>query len=95
MSVPPDTESNIRRGKRAELLLADPLLVECFDRLQQETLKAWQSTNLADTNAREKYWLTYNVVSNVKEQLTIIANGGKIAQRDLDDARNSAEEKGQ
>lgn len=86
----------MRRGKRAELLLADPLLNECFDRLQMQTLQSWQNTNLAETEAREKFWFAYTMVANVKEQLTIIANGGKVAQRDLDDADlNSAEAKGQ
>lgn len=88
------TDDDIRRGKRAELLLADPLLNECFDRLQAETLSAWQGTTMDQTEAREKYWLAYNVIANVKEQLTIIANGGKVAQRDLDDARSTAESEG-
>ena len=77
---------DIRRGKRAELLLADPLLIECFDRLKEQIHAAWLATAPGQVAEREAYFYQMNAVEAVKAQLEIIASAGAVAESDVAEA---------
>ncbi len=78
----------IGRGARAERLLADELLRECFAALEAEYLKAWRATAARDTDARERLWQATQVLGKVRDHLVAIASNGKLAQRELDDLQD-------
>ena len=80
------SESDIRRGKRATLLLADPLLVECFDRLDAQIRAAWLATTPGQVAEREAYFYQTNALAAVRASLEIIAAHGAIAENDRDEA---------
>ena len=73
------------RAARAQRLLDDALLIEAFDTLDRDYLKAWRATAARDTDARERLWQAVQIVAKVRDHLTGVVNGGKLAQRELDD----------
>lgn len=81
------SDDDIRRGKRATLLLADPLLVECFDRLDAQIRAAWLATTPGQVAEREAYFYQTNALAAVRAQLEIIAAHGAIAENDLEAAK--------
>lgn len=74
----------IARGKRAELLLKDDLIVESLTTLEADYISAWKATPARDTDARERLWQAVQVVGKVRDHLTIVLNNGKLAQREVD-----------
>lgn len=75
----------IARGKRAELLLKDELLTECFTEIEKTYIEGWKRTPVRDTELRERFWQGVQVVGKVREHLIMVANNGKLEQRELDD----------
>jgi hypothetical protein len=73
------------RGARAQRLLEDELLAEAFATLDGEYTKAWRATAARDTDARERLWQAVQIVAKVRDHLTSVVNGGKLARRELDD----------
>jgi hypothetical protein len=75
----------IERGARAQRLLADDLLQEGFAALDRDYTKAWRETSARDTDARERLWQAVQVVAKVRDHLVSVVNGGKLAQRELNE----------
>ena len=73
------------RAARADALLRDELLTEAFAALDRDYIKAWRETAVRDTDARERLWQACQVVAKVRDHLTNAVNGGKLAQRELND----------
>ena len=73
------------RGARAQRLIEDELLAEAFATLDAEYTKAWRATAARDTDARERLWQAVQIVEKVRDHLTSAVNGGKLAQRELND----------
>ena len=73
------------RGARAQRLLEDDLLVEAFETLDLEYSRAWRATAARDTDARERLWLAVQVVAKVRDHLIRVVNGGKLAQRQINE----------
>ncbi len=71
------------RAARAQRLLDDELLVEAFDTLDRDYLKAWRATAARDTDARERLWQAVQVVAKVRDHLASVVGSGKLAQREL------------
>lgn len=78
-------EQDRLRGERAERLLADDMLKECFDKLESEYVTAWKGWPAHDTNGRERIWLAVQVLGKVKGNLRSIAESGKLAKAEIDD----------
>jgi hypothetical protein len=76
-------QTAIGRGARAQELLRSELLQEVFAKLDAEYIAAWRPAR--DTDARERLWQATQIVGKVKDHLAIIANDGKLAQRELDE----------
>jgi hypothetical protein len=78
-------QTAIGRGARAQELLRSELLQEVFAKLDADYVAAWRRTPVRDTDARERLWQATQIVGKVKGHLAIIANDGKLAQRELDE----------
>ena len=78
-----DLSNAAARGSRAQSLLDDELLKECFESLKKEYIDYWKVTHVNDDNGRERLWMAVNIVDKVKDQLGKIAAGGRLATRDL------------
>jgi hypothetical protein len=77
------TETDIRRGKDAEALLAHPLLVEAFELIEQELTQEWRNSPARDEEAREKLWLTLKCLHKVRGQLQHVVETGQFARMTL------------
>ena len=73
------------RAARAQRLLEDELLKEALDTLDRDYTRAWRETAARDTDARERLWQACQVVAKVRDHLANVVNGGKLAQRQLND----------
>jgi len=73
------------RGARAARLLDDELLKEAFETLERDYIKAWRETAARDTDARERLWQAVQVVGKVRDHLVTVVNGGKLAQREMNE----------
>ncbi len=71
------------RGIRAKELLDNELLKESFQYLEAEYLRAWRSTKVRDTEARERLWQAVQIVSLIQENLATHVINGRLAADDL------------
>ena len=72
------------RAMRARALLEDELLIEAFDRLDAEYVKAWRETTARDDDARQRLWQAVQVIAKVRDHLRKLVNDGKLAQKEID-----------
>ena len=81
------------RASRARLLLDNELLREAFDTLERDYMKAWRNTGVTpqDTYARERLFQAINIVGKVRDHLTRVIEGGKIAKRQIEDIERRKE----
>lgn len=84
-------DADLRKGRAAERLLADPVLIEAFDGLRAGYLEAWENTAARDTDARERLWQAYQIVGKVRTHLSHVAAGGKMAQVQIDQVAKMGE----
>lgn len=78
-----DPEADIRRGKEAEVLMANETLKAAFDNLKADYIKAWSTTSYNDTDGRERLFLAYQIVGKVQAHLGHVAANGKLASYEL------------
>jgi hypothetical protein len=77
-------EEQIRKGKRAQILLQDPILKTAFEDLLETYKQEIFNTNFADDEKRRSLWMAYNMVDKIRGHLQSIIEGGKLAQKDLE-----------
>jgi hypothetical protein len=73
----------IDRSRKAAELLENELLQEAFAKLEANYIEAWRNSRPMDEKAREKLWQAINIVGLVRDHLTRLVNGGKLAQKEL------------
>jgi len=78
------TETQIREGKRAQVLLNDPLLKQAFEDLLETYKQEIFNTSFTDDNKRRSLWMAYNMLDKIKGHLQTIMESGKLAQKDLE-----------
>ena len=83
----------LNQANKAKQLFENPLLKESFDKLKKLYTESLFNTGATETEAREKLWLAYNVVSKVEQNLLEILDTGKLASKQLEDYRNSIQDK--
>ena len=81
----------VAKAMRAQDLLDNELLVEAFKGLEDSYGAAWRATTIDDVNGREKLFLAINVVSKVRDHLTLMVTNGKLAQAELKELAQTAE----
>ena len=84
-------ERTVGRGCRAERLLADELMIEAFETLEQNYISTWRATTIDDVAAREKLFLAINIVGKVRDHLGAAVANGKLAQAELNELARTAE----
>ena len=77
-------EQQIREGKRAQVLLNDPLLKQAFEDLLETYKQEIFHTSFADDDKRRSLWMAYNMLDKIKGHLQSIMESGKLAQQDLE-----------
>lgn len=69
-------------GQRAAAALEDAALVHAFARLEQDIVAAWRSSPAHEQQAREWLYLRLNALCAVKEELRLLAEEGRLAERE-------------
>ena len=87
-------QASIARGARAEALLKNELLQECFAALERDYIEAWKTSHARDTDGRERLWQAVNIVGKVRDHFVKVVNDGKLSQRHLNDLTNSQKASG-
>jgi hypothetical protein len=77
-------ETQIRQGKRAQVLLNDPLLKQAFEDLLETYKNEIFNTNFADDEKRRSLWMAYNMLDKIRGHLQTIMESGTLAQKDLE-----------
>ena len=77
-------ETQIRQGKRAQVLLNDPLLKQAFEDLLETYKNEIFNTNFADDEKRRSLWMAYNMLDKIKGHLQTVMESGRLAQKDLE-----------
>ena len=78
------TEIQVREGKRAQVLLNDPLLKQAFEDLLGTYKQEIFNTSFTDDDKRRSLWMAYNMLDKIKGHLQTIMESGKLAQKDLE-----------
>ena len=86
-------QQEVSQSNKASELLNDPLLKESFNKLKNLYSTSLLNTGANENDTREKLWLAYNVVSKVEQNLLEILDTGKLASKQLEDYRNSINNK--
>lgn len=74
-------EEEVQRGIEAERILREPLLIEAFEKLEQEYTRAWQTSPARDAEGREKLYLMQNTLSKVRDHLRVLMETGRAIQK--------------
>ena len=74
----------MREGKRAQVLLNDPLLKQAFEDLLETYQQEIFNTSFTDDDNRRSLWMAYNMLDKIKGHLITIMERGKLAQKDLE-----------
>ena len=77
-------ETQLRQGKRAQVLLNDPLLKQAFEDLLETYKNEIFNTNFADDEKRRSLWMAYNMLDKIRGHLQSVMASGKLTQQELD-----------
>jgi hypothetical protein len=69
-------------GRRAAAALEDPALAGAFARLEQDIVAAWRGSPAQDREAREWLYLRLTALGAVREELRLLAEEGRLAERE-------------
>lgn len=72
------------RAAQAERILNEPLILEAFDYLDTEFMRAWKQSSVEDTQARERIYNLCQALEAVKGHLKSVIETGKMAKAQLD-----------
>jgi len=78
------------RAERAEALLRNELLNEAFDYLDEQFTAAWKSSDVKDTENRERVYYLSQSLNALKGYFQSAIEDGKLAEAQLDDFRRRA-----
>jgi hypothetical protein len=88
------SEEAIRRGKRAEALINDPMLQDAFKTLLEGYQQAWRDSAPRDTEGRERLYTAVHIVGKVNDHLRLAADNGKVAAASIAEVERLGERKG-
>ena len=71
------------RGKRATDLVLDPTLQEAFDEIERKYLMEWKSSKPDDLATRERAYVATQMIEDIKTQLQIYIDQGRLADKQL------------
>jgi hypothetical protein len=88
------TDQNLSlRGREAQTLLDNPILLEALETMRKATIEQWKATDLRDKEGQLLLLQMAKVTDRFEGILRGIVDTGKLAQRriDLDSIRNEPE----
>ena len=84
----------LSRSSQAKQILQNKLFQESFEELKKIYSEALlDRTAVRESEAREKYWLAYQVLKKVEQHFKEILETGKLAEKQIDDFQKSKEKK--
>ena len=82
------------RSSQARQILENKLFQESFEDLKKIYSEALlDRTTVRESEAREKYWLAYQVLKKVEHHFKEILETGKLAEKQIADFQESKEKK--
>jgi len=69
----------IAKGNTAKGILNDPVVVEALENLKDYYLNQWKNSNEAETDKRERVYLSLRTLEDVIAELESFVTSGKIA----------------
>jgi hypothetical protein len=84
----------LSRSSQARQILENKLFQESFEDLKKIYSEALlDRTTVRESEAREKYWLAYQVLKKVEHHFKEILETGKLAEKQIADFQESKEKK--
>jgi hypothetical protein len=84
----------LSRSSQARQILENKLFQESFEDLKKIYSEALlDRTTVRESEAREKYWLAYQVLKKVEHHFKEILETGKLAEKQIADFQKSKEKK--
>ena len=77
-------EQDIKRAEQVKAVLENPYFIEAFDELKASAIAIWERTMIDETDKRESAWLTIRLLDQLKRQMIIHLETGKIARCELE-----------
>ena len=82
------------RSSQAKQILENKLFQESFEELKKIYSGALlDQAAVRESEAREKYWLAYQVLKKVEQHFKEILETGKLAEKQINDFQKSKEKK--
>ena len=75
---------SMRKGQKAELLLKNEILIEAFEKLEQEYLNIIKNSDIADVEIRENAYKLIRSLQLLQRHIETVVSTGKIALHQLD-----------
>lgn len=79
-----DKRNRVQRGKDAERVVMDPVLLEAFADLEQQYTNEWKSSKVDDMVNREQAYARVTALTDLKRQLQSYVDDAKIASKQLE-----------
>ena len=79
-----DKRNREQRGKDAERVVMDPVLLESFADLEQQYTNEWKSSKVDDMVNREQAYARVTALTDLKRQLQSYVDDAKIANKQLE-----------
>jgi hypothetical protein len=72
-------DDEIRRGVRAQAILADPLVEEAFAALEAQCIDEWRRAPARDVEGRERLWLMLKLAERLQQHFASLVENGRLA----------------
>lgn len=90
--MPLSAEAEMIRGRQAETLLNDPLLVEALSIIETKFEEKWKRSDPLDTEVREEAFRLLKCLELFKSQLAHVLQTGKLAAKSESDQQELNEQ---
>lgn len=75
------------RAEKAASLLRHELFVEAFDYLDTQFIEAWKSSEVADSETRERIYNLSQALNAVRGYFQSVVEDGKLAEAQIEDLK--------
>lgn len=82
-------EEDVRKGKKAESLIADEAFSNALLKMENDAVWLWKDTKPEDTVRREHAWHMLRAIDNFRTEISKIMDNGKVAQRQIEREQKS------
>ena len=84
-----DLHDEVRRGAEASQLLANPILVEAFAKVEARIIAEWRAAAASDVEHQRNLLMLLKALDKVRGYLTQTAHTGKMASLELAQKRGT------